>query len=77
MNKRQINRREFFRRTGKGLLPILSLSSISLFLSACDKDEDDSDCHNACASTCSKTCSGTCEGLCAVGCYGICSASSK
>ena len=76
MNKRQINRREFFRRTGIGLLPILSLSSISLFLSACDK-EGDSNCHNACVSTCSITCSGTCEGLCAVGCYGICSANSK
>lgn len=74
-----LNRRDFFRKATKQLLPVFVLSAIpSSFFTAC-KSDDCSDCSSICSSTCSSTCANSsgngcssCSSTCSGSCYSSC-----
>lgn len=78
-NEELQSRREFFKKTAKGALPILGISLFGTsLLTSCDKDDEPSNGGNnggngncSCSNTCSGSCSGDCAGNCD-GCSGSC-----
>lgn len=67
------SRREFFKKTVKGALPILGISLFgSAILTSCDPEDDGPGYGCSCSNTCSGSCDGDCSGSCD-GCSGSCS----
>ena len=66
------SRREFFKSSAKGALPILAFTLFGPTLSSCSKDDDEikcKDCSGGCSKGCSGSCDGSCSGTCDDGCY--------
>ena len=63
------SRREFFKKTAKGVLPILALTMLgSTVLSSCgDDDNEPSGCKSNCTGNCKDSCQGSCKWSCAGG----------
>ena len=67
------SRREFFKKTAKGALPILGISLFgTAILSSCEKETHSGNTSFGC-NGCSGSCSGSCSGGCDSGCSGSCS----
>lgn len=84
-NEELQSRREFFKKAGKGLLPVLgaiALMNMPLLSQAMEKGETRISCDNcsyacggSCASGCSGGCSSSCKTSCAINCGGQTTAS--
>lgn len=78
MKTKTLNRREFFKKTFKKTLPILSLLAIASIptmtfgkITACTDGSCEGSCSGSCYGTCSGSCNNTCEG-CSGTCKGDC-----
>lgn len=77
------NRRDFFKKAAKGMLPILAVAVVGpSLLSSCEKEDDDDDDddekkNNGGGCGCGTSCSGSCDQSCSGSCYAECSGSSK
>ena len=72
-NEELQSRREFFKKTAKGVLPILgaiALANVPYVMGA--KENPSMDCRGGCYYTCSGSCSGGCDGGCRWGCETTC-----
>ena len=72
-----MNRRRFFKKAAKGLLPMLgafvAAPTILTTLTSCDKcDGCEAECRDNCEATCKGGCEDGCKGSCSDGCYGSC-----
>lgn len=82
-NDELMNRRRFFKKAAKGLLPMLGafVIGLSIMMSAmtsCDKCDGceascQDNCETTCSGGCSTGCSSTCKGECSTTCTGGCS----
>ena len=82
-----LNRRQFFKKAGKGVLPILgaiALSNIPILGNAINHEGEaelgcnlgcSNGCYNSCYTTCRLMCSGSCRGGCQGQCTGACARS--
>jgi len=74
-----LSRREFFKNTAKGALPILGIMAFGpILLSSCEKEESTSGsssgcgkCNGSCYGKCDSTCKSKCTGGCKSGCLGV------
>ena len=74
---KQFSRRDFFRKSVKKTLPIitiLSLPSIGIFKSNA-MSMSCNGCSTTCSGECTDTCKGTCYGRCQNSCYTYCTSS--
>ena len=76
-NEELQSRRDFFKKAGKGILPVLGLmmlSNIPTILNAAEKTPSgcDTNCQNGCAQDCFTGCEGKCADHCAHSCSENC-----
>ena len=70
-----MNRREFFVKSGKIIIPTIGLLGLSFSASprtARAAMSCGTSCSNGCGSSCDLNCSSSCEGFCKGGCSGTC-----
>jgi CXXX repeat radical SAM target protein len=72
-----MNRRDFFKKATKRLLPIIEMvTGVAIFKAEATPLPLATDCKGQCSSNCSVTCRGVCmyycDGYCALGCDGKC-----
>lgn len=85
-----INRRSFFKKTARMVLPAIAMTVLPNIITSCEIDEPYLDdiangcssctgtCSTACQTTCANTCSSTCGAACTSGCgYASCKGSCK
>ena len=82
--KELLNRREFFRKTAKNVLPIIAIIGTPSIFLGCNSGDDESGC-SSCSSLCSSDCSSSCTWQssssactdCGSSCYSACTSTCK
>ena len=76
----ELNRRQFFKKAAKGLLPVIgaiALSQIPILGNAANHEgQKETGCYYGCDGGCSVSCSSSCQGYCSGGCRGTCTGGS-
>lgn len=78
-NKKELNRREFFKCCAKAALPIIGgilLSKSETIAKTLESSDCNYSCSNTCRMSCRSACMGTCRNAC-VGCSGTCTGKCK
>jgi CXXX repeat radical SAM target protein len=66
-----MNRRDFFKKATKRLLPIIGIvTGVAIFNAEASSMPLATDCKGQCSSTCFSSCNSSCKYLCDVGCGG-------
>ncbi len=74
MDEKKMNRRDFFKATGKAIIPSLGIIGLSLGFSRIAQAGSgcNNDCYGSCLDSCAQACSYGCQGGCSGDCKGLC-----